>query len=475
MSTWLISEADVEKIVGSSLRILAKTGCQVQGRQARDIFAGAGARVQGERVFLPERLVQQALRAAPARVRLADRRGGILELGGEGQFLGTGSDGQFLLNAGEDHYCPGTLAGLVDLTRVADALPAITMLGLQLIPSDLAGNGAQLAAIAAVLANSRKPCFVEPLSLDFARAWLEMAAIAEPGLDLATTPVLAACAVTQSPLLLDAENCNKLLYFADQGIPAITMPCPMAGASSPFTLAGTLALTAAEALLELVLVQSYRPGSPVIFGSAPAIMDMPTGTVTYAAPEHSLLCSAMARIAAHLRLPCYTPMAHPDSTLLDEQCAAEKAFSFVNVLASGTHLFGGAGSLGKTAIVSCEQLVIDNELYLWAQRFCRGVEVSKDTLAEETIAEVGPGGEFLGTENTLRYLRSGEHWRAELANRRQPEAGSFPMLGAARERVKQVLGRAAPVLEDRIVAELDRYVREQGQALDSRDAEARGA
>ncbi len=472
MPAWLISEADIQRVLDASLRILARIGCQVQDMQALDILAGAGARVVGERVFLAEDLVQKALQAVPARASLGNRHGGILELGGEGQYLSTGSDGQFLLGAGENHYRPGTLAALVDLTRVADALPAIEVLGLQLIPSDLAGNRAQLAAIAAVLANSHKPCFTEPLSLDLAVAWYEMAAIAEPELDLSATPVFVACAVTQSPLVLDAENCRKLLYFADKGIPAVTMPCPMAGASSPFTLAGTLALTAAEALLELVLVQSYRPGSPVIFGSAPAIMDMPTGTVTYAAPEHCLLCSGMARIAAHLGLPCYVPLAHPDATLLDEQCAAEKAFSLLNNLASGAHLFGGAGALGKTAIVSCEQLVIDNELCLWARRFMRGITVSEETLAEDTLAEVGPGGEFLATENTLRYLRSGEHWRAECGNRRQPEAGSFPMLGAASTRVKEILGRTAKPSESAVAVELERYVREHGPALDHRSARA---
>jgi trimethylamine:corrinoid methyltransferase-like protein len=467
---WIPSEAEIEKIVRSSLRILWQTGCRVEDAQSREVLSGAGAKVEGDRVYIPEALVVQSLRVAPSQVRLADRRGGTLVLGAEGQFLTTGSDAQFQLSVGDDHYRQGSLVGLIELTRVANVMPAIAAVTLQLIPADLPANEAQLAAIAAVLTNSNKPCIAEPLSLGLAKAWFDLVSIAEPDLNLAATPALCACAVTRSPLVLDASNCRKLLFFADHGIAAMTMPCPMAGASSPFTLAGTVALTHAEALLQLALLQAYRPGCPVIYASAPAIMDMPTGTVSYAAPEFSLLCSAMAGIGRYLGLPVYVPLAHPDSTLLDEQCAAEKAFSLINVLASGAHLFGGAGALGKTAIASCEQLVVDNELRFWAARLMQGISVTEETLAESTVAEVGVGGEFLGTENTLRFLRSGEHWRAEVSNRRQPEAGTYPILGAAHERVAEILRQAGPTLPDARIADLQRYVREEAPRLDAQSA-----
>jgi trimethylamine--corrinoid protein Co-methyltransferase len=293
-----------------------------------------------------------------------------------------------------------------------------------------------------------------------------MLKIADPGIDLAKTPALSGIAVTQSPLVLDNDNCLKLKFFADQGIPALTMPCPMAGASSPFTLAGTLVMANAEALLQCVLLQSYHPGSPMLYGGAQTIMDMPTGTVTYASPEFSLLCHGMAEISASLQLPCYVPLAHPDSIFLDEQCAAEKAFSFMNLLASDAHLFGGAGSLGKTTIVSCEQLVIDDELYRWARRYFEGIRISEETLAEEEISEVGPGGDFFATENTLKFLRSGEHMRAETSSRKLAETGAFAMLDAAHDRVKEILSHSKPLVTESAAAELDRYARKEGQALD---------
>ncbi|MGA2820066.1 MAG: trimethylamine methyltransferase family protein [Anaerolineales bacterium] len=466
MHSPVLGEASVKRILDASLRVLAQVGCLVQNAEAREVIRSAGGKVEAERVYLPEKLVSRALSATPHTVRLADRRGGTVLLGGQEHYLSTGSDGQYYLGSGDDRPRPGTVEALVNLTRVAEALPGISAVNLQLIPSELGGNAAQLAAIGAVLANSRKHHLIVPLSLELAKAWVEMLKIADPGIDLAKTPALSGIAVTQSPLVLDNDNCLKLKFFADQGIPALTMPCPMAGASSPFTLAGTLVMANAEALLQCVLLQSYHPGSPMLYGGAQTIMDMPTGTVTYASPEFSLLCHGMAEISASLQLPCYVPLAHPDSIFLDEQCAAEKAFSFMNLLASDAHLFGGAGSLGKTTIVSCEQLVIDDELYRWARRYFEGIRISEETLAEEEISEVGPGGDFFATENTLKFLRSGEHMRAETSSRKLAETGAFAMLDAAHDRVKEILSHSKPLVTESAAAELDRYARKEGQALD---------
>jgi trimethylamine---corrinoid protein Co-methyltransferase len=459
-------EGEAGRVLAAALRVLQQVGCDVHDQRARTILADHGATLAGERVRLPENTIRGALAHAPARVRLADRRGGSIELGGTASYLSTGSDGQFLLDAAGGPPRSGTLEDLVALTRVADALPGIAAVNLQLIPSELGGSLAQLKAMAAVLANSRKHHLTVPLNYELAKAWVDMLAIAEPGLSLAATPALSGVAVTTSPLVLDHDNCLKLLFFAEQNMPILTMPCPMAGASSPLTLAGTLVQSCAEALLQLTLVQSYCPGSPVIFGGAQTIMDMATGTVTYAAPEFSLLCQGMVRIARSLHLPSYVPLAHPDAVCLDEQCAAEKAFSLMNLMGAGANLFGGAGSLGKTTIVSCEQLVIDNELSLWAERYFRGMEVSDATLAEGVISQIGPGGDYFAAEHTLRYLRSGEHWHPAVSNRRMLDAGATIMLEVARDCVRAILRDADSLLPAERLAALDQFAEERGRALD---------
>ncbi|MBW2178432.1 MAG: trimethylamine methyltransferase family protein, partial [Deltaproteobacteria bacterium] len=47
-------------------------------------------------------------------------------------------------------------------------------------------------------------------------------------------------------------------------------------------------------------------------------------------------------------------------------------------------------------------------------------DISKDRIGLDTIHEVGPGGNFLAHEKTLKYCRE-EHWTPHFINRQSPE------------------------------------------------------
>ena len=67
--------------------------------------------------------------------------------------------------------------------------------------------------------------------------------------------------------------------------PVNSMPMPLAGATAPVTLAGTLAMLYAEFLSGVVLYQLARPGLPVTLGIGATILDMRTGLYAAGAPE----------------------------------------------------------------------------------------------------------------------------------------------------------------------------------------------
>ena len=100
--------------------------------------------------------------------------------------------------------------------------------------------------------------------------------------------------------------------------------------------------------------------------------------------------------------------------------------------------------------VSYEALVIDNDMLGVVQRTLRGIEVTDETLAVETIREVVKGpGHFLGHEETLAKMES-EYLYPSLADRSTPhvwqQAGARDMHEAARERVREILSTHYPVL-----------------------------
>ena len=63
---------------------------------------------------------------------------------------------------------------------------------------------------------------------------------------------------------------------------------PMMGATSPATLAGTLAQINAEALFGIVFAQVIKPGAKVVYGPHVAVMDMSTAQCTYGSAEQTL-------------------------------------------------------------------------------------------------------------------------------------------------------------------------------------------
>ena len=130
----------------------------------------------------------------------------------------------------------------------------------------------------------------------------------------------------------------------------------------------------------------------------------------------SLLLAGFADLANHYRLPTWGTAGCSDSKLPDEQAAIETTFSsLINALA-GLNLIHDPGFLEGAMIGSLEMLVMTNEIAGMAKRFLRGIPVNEETLAEEVIHQVGPGGYYLTEDHTVKHFRQ-EHWRPSLMDR----------------------------------------------------------
>ena len=70
----VLTEGQIESIHQASLTVLEKTGYHVPVKEAREIYLAAGARSDGERVFIPKQLVER-VRQTIKPVQLYDRLG----------------------------------------------------------------------------------------------------------------------------------------------------------------------------------------------------------------------------------------------------------------------------------------------------------------------------------------------------------------------------------------------------------------
>lgn len=208
-----------------------------------------------------------------------------------------------------------------------------------------------------------------------------------------------------SPLTLDFETLRIIEFCVGRGIPVTCASAPIAGATAPVTLAGTLALMHAEALAGVAISQIFSPGAKALYGAVPTAMDLRTAVLTMGSVEMGMMNAAAVQLAKHYRLPIYASAGLTEAKRPDIQAGVEKHFSCLTVAMTGAdfiHL--AAGMIDSANSITYEQYVIDNEIIGMTHRILRGIRVDSSTLGVEVIEKVGPGGNFITEDHTVDHM-----------------------------------------------------------------------
>ncbi len=73
---------------------------------------------------------------------------------------------------------------------------------------------------------------------------------------------------------------------------------------------------------------------------------------------------------------------------------------------AGANLIYGAGMIESGVTFDCGQFVMDNEFARMIKHVVGGIPVDDETLAVDDIAGVGPFGDFLSLDATMRHMRA---------------------------------------------------------------------
>jgi trimethylamine--corrinoid protein Co-methyltransferase len=234
---------------------------------------------------------------------------------------------------------------------------------------------------------------------------------------LAQFPNILLYSEPSTPLQHSREATEKLLYCAEHAIPVTHSPAPMMGGTAPITLAGAVALGNAEMLSGLVMHQLKNPGAPFLYGHGVHHLDMKTMVSVYGAPEYQLARVMAAEMGRFYNLPVWGYAAHSDSKVLDGQAAADAQFSVLVALLAKTNLNHDVGYLESGLTNSPEYMVLTDEIISMSRKFVEGVRIDDETLALDVIDEVGPGGQFMTHNHTLKNWR--ELWTPQLFDRQR--------------------------------------------------------
>jgi trimethylamine--corrinoid protein Co-methyltransferase len=175
-------------------------------------------------------------------------------------------------------------------------------------------------------------------------------------------------------------------------------------------------------------------------------MDMSAAQICYASPEFQLTKTAIAELGRWYGIPTWGYAGCSDAKVLDEQAALEALLSVIMARFSGGNLIHDVGYMESGLTTSFEMIVLTDELVNMADTLVNGIEITDETMMLDEIHNVGPGGHFMATDQTLRRFR--DFWYPDLFDRQRREgwlaAGSMTLEQRLNARVKEILKEHRP-------------------------------
>jgi len=466
----LLSAEKCEAIYDGALTIIAEIGMKVPHQAARDLLADAGASVEGEDlVRIPRELVAEARATVPRMIDVHDRNGELaMQLGGFNSYFGTGSDLMSIYDFETGERRLSVIADVGRMAHLCDGLPNIDFIMSMAHPHDVEAYASYLESFRQMVSNTTKPMVMTAAGVEDLEVMWKIASELRGGAEeLRAKPYFIQYGEPVSPLQHAPEVLDKLLFCADWGIPLIYSPAPIAGATAPITHAGHIVQAVAESLFGIVIHQLRRPGSPVLTGMGPVKLDMSTVQALYNSAEYYTTYLGITEMAKWMDIPNWGYAGTSDSQCVDAQVGLDVAELTLLSMQAGSNLNHDIGYLDFGLTGAGESVVITDEVISLNRRTLEGIEVSEETLALDTIAAVGHGGDFLGAKHTKRHVR-GLQWRPTILNRSTQQKweaeGSLDLTAKAHRKLTDIMTNHIPeplpaATKAKIDALVEEYVR----------------
>ena len=469
-----LSQSELETIHRAALKILAEVGFTYESGLdvTLEMLAKAGCRVDSEthRVFFPAALVEEMAEKAPSRVILYARKEGLdLDLGGDRVHLGTGGSALKILDLENGKVRKTLLKDIYDIGRLVDKLDHIHFYLRPCIPHDIPESAYDVNSLYCCLKATGKHVMVGLTNQKGVQDAAEMGAILAGGSgEFQKRPFFSSIACFAiSPLKLCTQSTLNMQEACRLGIPVALSSAPMAGSTSPMTMAGSLAQLHAEELAGVAIGQLTSPGAPLLYGGIPGMADLRSMGYSGGQVECGMMNAAIHQLADYVKIPNYNSSGLSDSKLPDAQAGWEKAFTtLLGAMGGSNYMHHAAGMLESMLCLAYEQYVIDDEIIGQACRALEGITVDEEHLALEAIAQVGPGGNYMMAPHTLKHMRS-EFFSGNGVSDRSlrgnwEKAGSKDARQRAREMAREMLAGEG---ESHIPPEQDAAVRERFEIL----------
>ncbi len=467
-----LTEEALSIIEANAETVLQEIGVNVvENPAALALWRDAGADVQGERVRIPKGLARKLCETAPRvftqHARNPER---AVEIGGRNLVLAPVYGPPFVRDqAGGRRYA--TIADFQKFVKLGYMSKWLHHSGGTVCePTDIPVSKRHLDMLMAHITLSDKPFMGSVTEPSRARDSVEMCEILFGKQFVAENTVMTSLINVNSPLTFDATMMGALEVYARANQAVILSPFIVGGAMAPVSVAGTLAQVLAEVLAGVAYSQLVRPGAPVIAGAFVTSIDMNSGAPIFGTPETAQITYGAGQLMRRLGLPFRSAGAFCGAKLSDAQAGYESANSLQAGLYAGVNfMLHACGWLEGGLVASPEKFIMDADQLGILHRLAKAIDISENGQAMDAIAEIGPGGHYLGCAHTQANFKDA-FWRSDVLDYKPFETwfdeGARDSATLAAARVEKMLADySPPPLDEGIRDGLNDYVARRKESL----------
>lgn len=404
----MLDDKKCQKLDFYARKILKEVGMFIGNEKAKKRLLEAGAKLnEKSNVLIPDELVDKALKTVPSHFKLFTVNGEVaMDVDKKNKYFGGSTSGLAYIDPETGKKLPNTLERSSNIARVGDALPNVHYLANNGLVSDVDPRIAGRINFSNCLRYTTKPMY---FSSDTAATYRDIIALASDikggSKQLREKPFLFGYCEPIPPLNHSDDALEKLIICAETGIPVVYMPYCMRGGTAPITLAAALAQNFAEILTGVVIHQLFGPGSPLIAGSMPSIMDMRTTTGSYGAPEFSYAIALSADMCYYYHLPFFGTAGCTDSQQLDIQTGSEITMALLSSILTSADIIHDFGVMQHGASISPDMFVLANEILDMLHIYQEEIDFSDEAFLFDVIKKIGPKGHYLEEPSTLENFK----------------------------------------------------------------------
>jgi trimethylamine---corrinoid protein Co-methyltransferase len=464
-----LTEGQVALIIEKTEEILERTGLGVTHPVLLARCRAAGVRVDEMvgRVRFPRPVLRELLAAVPATYTIAGA-GGLRHVVGDDAVQACQAivTDPWIIDYETGEPRRPRLDDVHRHTAIVQALPMVVATSLMDFPlTDVPEPISSLRAMEEWALGHDKHFYNMATDMVRYRHYLALAEILYDGRDPGGAAMTVAVG-SLSPMACSDLNADFLLDACDRGFPVVPTVCPIAGMTSPYSMASTLLQSNVEVIGIAALTQAARRGHPYLYASGLSVGHMRSTHDMYYTLDKVLWKTAAVQLGKAYHMPVAAECGGSMTYRYDQQNGAEGMLFMLGALSSGAHLLAGIGSTHNAIGMSAEMMLIHTTWLASAQYLQRGIRTDDLRLGVENIERAGPGSNFLVDDLTLRFLRSDEFFSHELLDYTGGSEQNAPsLLARAHRRGDQIAASARSPHSEVVQERIRRYFTDEYRKL----------